>query len=447
MFSREVVEFSAKGLDVLKAETKKTEQAIDDLRKANRKLKQEMRDGSWEKQARALSTTRRELTAVRVETERLQRAQRLAGFRGQYGRTLGTAMHYGSMAGGRLQGIANGIGGGFSGMLGLGSALGVGLGVSSLAQRGFSGTAGAARADAALDRLGRHIAADLMPALNAFTNIINRVSGARERTATGRGSFTDRAISVGTNGNVLMAGAAWTGVSALGYRPMTHALGKAAYYVPPAAQRFAGAAMDSPISGSAAKFGGGALALYMGYRGVRANLRGGNINDDTRKRGLGQFSDSDISENRDLVEKSQRFSTEGDRLKYLKGESSRLMKEDRELTDKRQGRNLFQLAGDWLVGSYDSDTRKQREINKRLGIAQSLQRDSQAATKDRSMMLVQGAGERRDAAGLYEELASRVPIDLQGEEKKKGGGSDGSMLGDILTALTEIRDRIVQATS
>lgn len=424
MFSKEVVEFQAKGLDVIQAETKAMEKAVDDLRKANRRLKQEMRDGSWEKQSRSYAAAQRELRQVRAETERLAKAQRMASLRGQYGRLGGTAAYYG----GRMQQVAGGIGGGFSGMVGLAGSVGVPLGVGALASRGFSGTAAMSKLNMEIDRLSRHIATDLLPLLEGFSRNLSRINQARDATRAGRGTFGDRVLSSSLNvQNILGAFGAnmlirRTGGYAMNAGRLAN-VGRAGF----------GFAARSP--GPTAAIGGGLYSINEGLtersRERRMQELSERQSNGNRIRFAANFTPEEYQQVKGIISQAENIKDPDQRKRAIERyiETTRAKQEalGKRIDDKSIFGKMFN----------SSDEREQyNRLGLRLNAAQRMKLSPGSIGEPTGMKIVEGAGERRSGAALYEELASSVA-------QMSGNNSKGTTTADsVVDALNAVHSTL-----
>lgn len=442
MFAREVVEFSSSGLDKLEAEVKSTGNAVEDLRKKNAALRKALTDGTWQREAKALSKARGELKLYANEQQRLQNIAKRQMYDQRFGR-FGGGLAYGAS---RLRGVGGGVlnaaSAGFSGALGTAGMFGAALGAGALISRGFSGTSAAARLDMEIEKLSRTVAEKLMPVMNALTNNISRVNQASDRVRAGKGTFgdkvVDRAVSAIVPGSMAMA--AWGGVSAMGFRPAAHMGAGISRIASGFAAGSAGrAALMNPATWA---FAGSAWMLSQGWDAASFDDRYRDLS--TRTIGKGQtrfnFGLSDDERQRFGYLIRNADAAGPDRAEYLKNRrayaSERLAEVEKKIADHRPSRSIynrnkavrgfFQAA----TGGWEGERQKwmmERNVIDRLAAGEQLSGGGLGPLT----MRVQGAGERRGLTDLHQEIAEQVAQKLSGRRQEEGDTTIDRIINSI----------------
>lgn len=416
-FTKEVVEFGWKGLSELKSEVKSTGEEMERMRKSNTKLTQSLSNGRFEKYGKQLRNVREELKGVRQEEERLQRLATKQRLQGTHGRFLGSALYYGQRlggAGGMLHGAVSGIGSGLG-------AIGVGLGVGALAQRGLSGTATEARLGNAVDRLSRVVASDLAPMVEKLTNVIAGISESQMRIDSGKGTLGDKATAYGFKGAAYGL-AALVGLRLAGISPKGVAIG-AGNMAMAGAGRADQLLTKPPVVPFKAAAPLSRVAKIGGAAGPIAALVG---------LGIQTYADSDKHEHEFGMPRVGTKNTYSDlrRPHKLAGLGMNLYAgmpgmpfvEGFANTDNQR----------WLARQFGYSN---KEFNQHLGIGSE-------SNKKFQPLMVQGAGERRSAGDLYEELATTIPTKMLNRQKEEEASETEQTMAEIRDTAQTIADII-----
>lgn len=436
VLGREQVEFKAIGLKELIDQAKELENQTKATREANRKLNRSLADGSYvraakdyDKAARALREVRREqsLIAAQIRRDDLMR---------KYGRVGGLGAYYGGAAMSRLGGAGRALGGAGSSLLGGAAALGATVSVGALASRGFSGTAAAAKLDQSFERLSRSVATDLLPAMDALSNIISKISNARENVRAGKGTLGDHATSIASD--ALLYGGSALAIGKL--------MGFSAGGMLGGAVGAAGRLGKFALSGPGAMVLGGAAAMYegskLGSQQDRLNalqsvgIKGG------KRHYFEQFTDEEFGRVRGLVDEVRGISDPTARKKRI-GELQDANRADIAGHDDLINRSA--LNPRWLM-NYEGDQQKRSDLRLRKAALSRLKLEAEGGeaftTKgSNNMMLVQGAGERRSSGELFEELSSAT-AKLIGTQQGESTGNGPLSIAKELTNLASIGERI-----
>ncbi len=457
-FSKEVIEFGQKGLKELKTEVRDLKEEMTKTHKANDKLRQQLSDGTWEKHAKRLQSARTAMAGFRREQEALQRTASRTLLDSRYGRVGGAiAFHGGGVARG-IGGAVSGIGGG---LFGAAAAFGAPLALGAMANRGFQGTAAAARLDMEFTRLSRHVANELLPAITALTNFIARFSNSADKVRAGtatRGDYGNNLLR-----KSLYAGAAWTAVSAMGFRPASWAASMAANYggqlfnaaragIPREAETLAvrggsrgAGAMLGAIGGAGIPLLGAGYSQYSDYRALR------------KSRNQAGVSDADTASQQDLIneirslspaEQAKRLELESQGAKNAVGHYEGMRGRQsgfKRFVDKLMDQPLMAGFSPNYVGSKlglidDPNKMQAGHLNalSRQRVIEAMKRGELPGGNDATgMMMVAGAGERRGLTDVHQELAESIAQTLAG-----GSGKGGDSPNVILQAIRDITNDV-----
>lgn len=416
MFTREIVEFSSHGLDQLEAEVKSTGNAVEDLRKKNAALRKALTDGTWQREAKALTRARGELKLYANEQQRLQNIAKRQAFDQRFGRFGGVAYHASRMRGaaGSSLGMASA---GFSGMIGTAGMFGAALGAGALISRGFSGTSAAARLDMEIEKLSRTVAEKLLPVMSALTNNISRINQASDRTRAGTATFGDRVMDAATDPvNLIGAYLGYKGLQRFGGGTARAGIGRIAGGF--AAGTAGRAVMMNPAT---ALFAGSAWMFGQGFASHSYEQRYDQLSKRTYGRdGKAKFHSPLTGEEQQRFEYLIRnYAAAGDQGKdYLRQRreyaSERLAEVEKKIADHRPSRSIynpmkvFRGFGNAATGGWEDERQKwmmERNVIDRLRAGEQL---NAGGGMNSLMLQVQGAGERRGLTDLHQELAEQI---------------------------------------
>lgn len=436
-FSKEYIEFAFNkaSLKDLKTEVESTEGNIKRLQKSNAQLVKDLNSGGFTRYAAKLREAKKELIAVRMEEEKLQRLATRQRLTGQYGRLGGNVAYWGqrAMAAGRPA-----LGEGARAALGFAGTVGAPLAAGAMISRGLSGTAAAARLDMEFEKLSRTIANLALPAVTGFTNFMNRVNNARDK-ANGGGELTnkERAFAALTSKEGIYGGAALAAASYMGYRPLAHIMTSAGN-----AGRFA---IANPL------MTGGALAMARGLQIYNQDDRISAL----RNKDATKFTQGEFDQVGGLVQQFK-YQKEGERAEWVKralAANRRILDRHDELFNNPSKPGNF-IAGMWGNTFGDSQERRNELLLKRRAL-ERLQSEaaggkmfSDGSSIDRGdgfnplQMMVQGAGEKRASSDLHQELAEQIAQKFQPGETNKNEGGPLDVIAEIAGRILAILERV-----
>lgn len=457
--SKEVIEFGQTGLKEIKAAVKDMKAEMTDTYKATEKLKTSMKDGTYARAARQYDNAKKALAGFRKEqeaiaknfqkgrdsiTNALQRNQIRTAYTQRYGRLGGAAamaaMDYGRPIGRGLALAGRGIGSLAQSGLGVAAGLGAGVSIGALANRGFQGTAAAAKLDHELTRLARSISSDILPVMTALSSVLSRITGARENVRAGKGGIGDYATTLGFYG-LLGGGISVGGIAATAFAknqivrafPGASAAAASRFGTGAAAARGMGAA----ALGTAGRFAGPIGVAYAGYEGIQYARHYNpyeNRFDDPKMR-------EQLEKRRQATDKRNWFQRNFPNVSYAVGQSGGGPPGDRDQNKQdsrswgvRQSDAFFEFSnrnlpgGNPFYGAFHS-TRGPGGKNEPKKV-------------DDGMRIVQGAGERRSSGDLYEELASGFAQKAFSPDDKEHGNGPASIFSDILEVGRRIAEKI-----
>lgn len=417
---------------------KSTGNAVDDLRKKNAALRKALTDGTWQREAKALSKARQELKLYGQEQERLQRQAQRQMFSQKYGRFGGAVAYGASRLKGAGGGVLNAASAGLGGLAGTAGMFGAALGAGALISRGFSGTSAAARLDMEIEKLSRTFAEKLMPVMNSLTNNISRINQATDRTRAGKGTFGDRAVSsLADPMNLIGAYGAYRGVRAIGGGSTATGAGRM-------------------FAGARAVGGGPLLAATVGIDMMRRGFAIGGMTDrqnelssvtvrrDGSKRFTNQMTGEEWAKAKDITDEYGKLKDPGERAAFLKRqkefEQRRLKRFERETKWTWAPTNLTDVGNNvrGFFGAWGGDTEEVKDTRRtRMRAVDRLAAGETPNGIGSNMMQVLGAGERRGMTDLHQELAEQIA-------QKMGGATDGqgSTLDDVIGVLNLIKEKI-----
>lgn len=449
--SKEVVEFGQTGLKELKDGVKDMKSEMTNVYNATEKLKRSMASGSYSRAVTQYEKATKALAAFRKEQDQVaknfQRDRLRQSYVNSYGRAGGTLAYAASQyGGGAIRGIRSGIAQAASSGLGIAASFGAPLAVGALANRGFQGTAAAARLDMEFTRLSRVVAQELLPAMSAVTNAIAGVTRASYRVKAGTADRSDYATNLGRKA-VLYGGSllALRGIGNFAFPGTTGAIASAAGRATTGLARAGVSAVGAVsslgaiegLAGTAARFSGRAAgpvglayALAEGGR-AREYDRGEAI----KNRGTGT-GDADTPSDKVWVESVNKMSP-GKRDKFIRDHMKELYAKDRVLSERAQNRGwLTTKLASLGIGAGQGDVEEQTNINRRLNVAEKLQKGTLKG-QGTGLQIVAGAGERRDSSGLNQELAEAVAQRI-GDDKQESGDSPNVIMQAIRDAVNDL---------
>ncbi len=190
VLTSEVIEFKSTGGDSLVQQYEKLQAESLKLKVQTGQLQQQLKDGTFLKQANDIQKATAAVGKLREEQRKLWDDSRRQVMQQRYGQTLGGGLYAAQKYGGRAAEVGRALGGG---ALATVAGFAAPLGVAALANRGFSGTSHAANLDNEFTRLSRHVASDLIPAMDLLTKFVNRINRASDRIRAGNGGLLDHA--------------------------------------------------------------------------------------------------------------------------------------------------------------------------------------------------------------------------------------------------------------
>jgi hypothetical protein len=224
-------------------------------------LKKSLNDGTFLKQSREVRQATDDIRKHIAERRKLLEVAKKTELQDRYGQRAGSlayhAQRLGRPAGGLVREAAGSA-------LGLAASIGVPLSVAAVTARGFSGTSTYAKMDNEVERLSRHMASDLAPAMDWFTRQLNKINKASDRIRTGNGTLMDHVTAnspwavgaLGSIGGLAALSTQFRGLLAGGLSTAGSTIGQSAFGTA------AGAALGRVPFGTLAKAGGLGYLAY-----------------------------------------------------------------------------------------------------------------------------------------------------------------------------------------